>query len=72
MHFKLHTVLSSVMKSQASRLRLFTDVNHPFVQRLSPRCICSLPVSHEAATSIINHVNCRRTAELMFQYPLLY
>ena len=34
--FKVHTILSSVMKSPAILLHPAQDLNHPFVQRIPP------------------------------------
>lgn len=48
MSFKLHTVLSSVMKSRAHPT---CDVNHLFVPRLLP--VGALPFCHLVAVSVI-------------------
>jgi len=50
--FKLHTILSSVMKSPAVLLCPTQDVNHPFVWHIHAGYTTS-PISHLAATSAI-------------------
>lgn len=49
-HFKLRTILSSVINSRAVQLRSAWDVNHLFVQHIHAVYTHSLPVSHLVAT----------------------
>lgn len=68
-HFKLHTILSHVIKSPAVPLCPVWDVTYPFVQCL--RAIDTDAVCHLVQTCLGSQTGCL-VAVLVFRAPLFY